>query len=191
MRIVLVRPGRLFADIHMLIEVGIHAPARNRSAECQLMQKRRARGHHHAVQILLHDVVADHVLAGIGAHKGVHLGQRNPRNQPHRLRHALHIHHIGDVSAAAANVHADSRQGELPVVLVRSFHMELRGAGLPLRRVHLLLHVSLFIASRLAALQFRLLCAVLFAVIVFITHCFPRRSRCWDLPSPMLHSSNR
>jgi hypothetical protein len=36
-------------------------------------------------------------------------GQGNAGNQSRRLGHALHIHDIGDVAAAAADVDADAR----------------------------------------------------------------------------------
>jgi len=80
------------------------------------MQKWRARGNDHAIEVLLQNVVADQMLTRIGAHEGVNLGYCNAWNQSRRLGHALYINDIGDVPAATADVYADPR---LVVVLVR------------------------------------------------------------------------
>jgi hypothetical protein len=72
------------------------------------MQEGSTGGNHNAIEILLEDVFADGVLAWIGADKGVNLGDGDAWNQAHRLRHTIHIHHIGDVSAAPADVNANS-----------------------------------------------------------------------------------
>jgi hypothetical protein len=114
------------------------------------MQKRRARRDHHTIQILLQDVVADQVLARIGAHKRVNLGGSDPWNQTHALCHPLHIHHIGDVSAATADVDADPWLSRMFSVLLPGFGMASS------QRLDLALHMRLVVWRKLRAFHFRL-----------------------------------
>jgi hypothetical protein len=105
----LVRPGCLFANVDMLREIGIHPSAPDGSPKGLLMQKRRARCDNHTVKILLKDVIANQMLARVGADEGMNLGNCDSRNEARSLGHAFHIHNIRDVPAATADVDSDPR----------------------------------------------------------------------------------
>ncbi len=66
--LLLVDPARLLADVGDLGLVGVDARRLGRLAEGGLVHRRRAGGDDDAVQPVVDDVVADELLAGLGAH---------------------------------------------------------------------------------------------------------------------------
>ena len=63
--LVLVHPGSLLPDVDHVKEKRIQAAHLERRAEGVLVEVRRAGRHHHAIQLVVADVLADEVLAGV------------------------------------------------------------------------------------------------------------------------------
>ncbi len=84
---VVMHPSAMLADVGHFDQVGIQARRSHGSPEGLQMHVRRAGGHHHAVQFLGRDLLADHRLARVRAHVLVvlraahagHLGAPRPR----------------------------------------------------------------------------------------------------------------
>jgi len=62
-----------------------------------------------AVEVQLLDLLFDHGLARIGTRKHVGRRDHDARNAADFLRHALDVHHVGDVPTAVADEDADPR----------------------------------------------------------------------------------
>ena len=146
--IVLVRPRALLADVYLLIQVRVHVGARDGTAKGLFMQRWRARRDHDAIQILLKDVRGDGLLARIRTAKGIHLCSNDSGNQAHGGRAPLHIDNIGDVPAAAADVHSDSwLRGQIKVLLPSLLQLQPHGG--------MLLHVGI-VALQQSLFQLRI-----------------------------------
>jgi len=70
------------------------------------MHQGRTGGHDNAVELVLGYVLLDQLLAGLGAHKLVVLGDRNVRQTLSEADDLGHIHRGRDVRAAVADVDA-------------------------------------------------------------------------------------
>ena len=107
--LLVVHPARLVADVGHLEEERVEPGFAERVLEDGLVGARRAAGDHHAVELVLLDLLADEreAVAGAGVHGvgGVdHAGQRL-----RVLGDVLDVDDAGDVAAAVADEDADAR----------------------------------------------------------------------------------
>ena len=105
-----VHPGVLLPDVDHGHVVRVEPAVGRGDAEGVLMQVRGAGGNDDAVEVVLLDVVADQVLAGVGAHVLVVAGDDHVDQAGGVLGDFLAVHDSGDVGAAVADVDADSNR---------------------------------------------------------------------------------
>ncbi len=106
-------PGHVLADVDVLEEVLVQPRALDRAPERHLVQRRRAGGHHNTVEGVLADLLLDERLPRVGAVEHVRGGEHHVGHPRRVFRHAGDIDHVGDVPAAVANEHPDSRRRNL------------------------------------------------------------------------------
>ena len=105
-------PRDVLADVRHLEEVGVEARVRAGAAEGLLVEVGRAGRHHDPVELLLLDVLLDHLLAERGAHELVVAGDDDAGEGLARpAGHLRDVHHARDVRAAVADVDADRGAG--------------------------------------------------------------------------------
>ena len=111
--VVRVGPRVLLADVHLgvgvLVEVGTFGDV----AKGDLVQFRRARRDHQPVEVLAADVVDHVVLGAVRAGEHRRLRDDDTGLVLERLADGLHVHVVGDVSSAVADVHADPALGRV------------------------------------------------------------------------------
>jgi hypothetical protein len=100
-------PGTVLADVGHFQEVGVQAHSLKGCPESSLVHSRRAGSHDYPVHTQLTDIVADRLLAGVGA--GVFVGAHYPHTfqLPRVGGYRLHIHSCRDVGSAIADIDAD------------------------------------------------------------------------------------
>jgi hypothetical protein len=105
--VALVYPGRLFAHIHVLIQVRVQSGLLHGAAEGAFMESGRTSGYHDAIDTLVPNVIDDQVLPRIGAHEDEVLRSDNVGIETGDGGHRLHIHDVRNVPAAVTDVDAD------------------------------------------------------------------------------------
>ncbi|MBA7651073.1 hypothetical protein ES703_58888 [subsurface metagenome] len=101
--IIKVRPGDLLPDVGDLNLEGIEPGALGQVAESLLVKRRRAVGHHDAVQVFFLDGLFNHILTRLRAQVDVGLGINHPGNHFGLGGHTLHVHRFSDVKTAVAD----------------------------------------------------------------------------------------
>ena len=97
----------MLANVDHLQKERIQAGAPKSAAEGGLVQQRRTRGHDHAIQFVIGDVLLDQCLAGVGAHVLVVAGNRDSRQTRRITGKGLHIHGTANIGAAVADIESD------------------------------------------------------------------------------------
>ena len=103
-----VNPGHLLADVGHLEIVGVDAHLLDGGAKGGLVHPRRAGGDDDPVQVMVADVLLDHLLAGVGAHVHIVAGDDHVGQRRRVFGHRQHVDRRSDVDPAMAYVHADS-----------------------------------------------------------------------------------
>ena len=101
-------PRTLLTQIHLNVLVGIESRPYGDPAKGELMEGRRTRSDHNAVQIQFLNVVDDFLLRGIRTSKHGRLGHFDVGFTGNFLPDFFAIHIVGDVAAAIADVHAQT-----------------------------------------------------------------------------------
>ena len=109
--IVRVGPRDLFADIRLVVLVGVHAGALGDAAERDDVELGRARGDDQAVEIVGLDVVLHLLLPGVRAGEDGVLGNDDAGFILDGVDDRLDIDVVGDVAAAMADIDADPAAG--------------------------------------------------------------------------------
>ena len=104
---VVMHPTALLANVGHFEQVGIQARGGHRAPEGFQMHVRRAGGHHHAIQLLGRDLVANHRLPRVRAHVLVVLRRSHAGQLGAGVHHFLDIHRARDILAAPAHENAD------------------------------------------------------------------------------------
>ena len=107
-RAVGMHPRIVLADVDHLEIKRVQSARRHRVAEGVLVQQGRAGGHHHAVELVLADVLLDQFLPRLRAHVLVVARNRHAGKFADILGHGRAIHHAGNVVPAVADVEADA-----------------------------------------------------------------------------------
>jgi len=100
-------PAHLLANVGVLIQEGVHVPTFDRAAEGQLVEAGSAGSHDHSVDFAAFDILLDEQLARVRTHEHVGAGCDDAGDFPDFLGDPRHVHVVGDVAAAVANVNAD------------------------------------------------------------------------------------
>ena len=99
-----VHPAHLLPQVGVLVHIGIDPGPDQGLAESGFMQTGGAGGHHHPVHQAAFEILDDHFLAGIGAHEHIGPGHHHPRHLAGLLANFFHVHFVGNITAAIANV---------------------------------------------------------------------------------------
>ena len=99
-------PRTLFPDVYLDIIIGIQSATPGHIPESHHMKLGRARSHNHGIQSLFFDVFHHTHLRSIGTGKHGCLDQCHARVVFQGILHGFHIHIIGNVPSAMADVNA-------------------------------------------------------------------------------------
>ena len=102
-----VHPGALFADVGHLKVVGVDPRLLDHGAECDLVHPRRAGSDDHPVQVIVVDVLLDHLLTGIATHVHMVAGHDHVGQRGRVFGHGHRIDRGRDIGPALADVDAD------------------------------------------------------------------------------------
>ena len=91
----------------MLVDIGVGPGPDESLAEGGFMQTGGAGGHHHPIYQAAFEIFDDQFLAGIGAHEHIGPGHHHPRHLAGLLADLFHVHGVGNITAAIANVDPD------------------------------------------------------------------------------------
>ncbi len=103
-----VDPRALLPDVGHLKVVGVEAGVLDDVAEGDLVHAGRAGGDHHPGQAIVADVLADHLLTGVGAHVHVVAGHSHVGQRSRIGGHLLRIHGGRDIDPTMADVNTNS-----------------------------------------------------------------------------------
>ncbi len=120
-RVVAVHPGAVLAQVRHLHQVRVQPHVPDAAAERRLVHPGRAGGDDHPVELVLDDGLLDLLLARLGARVLVADGGHDAGQRRGVLRHRLRVDGAGDVAAAVADEHTDTRKG-----FSHSVHLLLR-----------------------------------------------------------------
>jgi hypothetical protein len=99
-------PTYLLPDVGVFIDVRAKTRPRDGISKGHFMEVRRARSHHNPVDGAAFQILNNKILPRVGAHKHILPSNHHSRNLTCLLAYPLHIHMIGNVSAATANVNS-------------------------------------------------------------------------------------
>ena len=106
--LVLRNPGAMLADVSHRQQVGVEPGLGQRSAEGRLVQAWGTRGHDDAIQPKFGYIMCDRALAGGRAHVSMLPSHDDVRQRSGVGHGVIHIHRVGNVGPAVANVDADA-----------------------------------------------------------------------------------
>ncbi len=106
---IVVHPAALLADVGHLDEVRVEARRLRGAAERRLVHAGAAGGDHDALELVVGDVLGDHLLPGVGAHVLVRARHHDAGHGRRGFSDGVAVDHLGDVGAAVADEHARSR----------------------------------------------------------------------------------
>ncbi len=104
-----VHPTALLADVGHLAEIGIEPCRAAGVAERPLVHARAAGGYDNAIEPVLPNVGADHLLTRVRAHVAIGAGHGNARQRPRVVPDGVGVDDVADVGPATADEHADRR----------------------------------------------------------------------------------
>jgi hypothetical protein len=98
----MVYPTHLFPQVGVFVNAGL--AWRAEFAEGGFMETGGAGRHYHPIHQAVFKILDDHFLAGIGAHEHIGPGHHHPRHLAGLLANLFHVHGIGNIAAAIADV---------------------------------------------------------------------------------------
>lgn len=104
---IVVHPGAVFADIGHLEKVAVQPGPLAGVAESQFVHVRRTGRHHYPRQALVLDVLFDHFLSGIGAHKFISRSNGHIGLIFQRSGDLLYPHVLGNIDTAMTDINPD------------------------------------------------------------------------------------
>jgi hypothetical protein len=116
-----VHPGVLVADVGHFEQILVQARLADGLLKQRLVGARRARGHHHAVDLLLLDDLLDVVLVVLRAGEQVVFHMHHVRQGAGVVAHRRHIGHAADIDAAVAHEHTDAHRLSAHIGFGRQF----------------------------------------------------------------------
>ena len=100
-------PADLLANVGVFVEIRVHPGPFDGPAKGQFVQAGSTGGHHHPVDLAVFDVFLDKLLAGIGAHEHVGVGDGYPIDGFNVLGELGYIDMVGNIAPAVADVDTD------------------------------------------------------------------------------------
>ena len=106
-RISLMNPAHLLPNIRMIIQIRVHSCSLYGASESQFMQRGRAGGYDNPVHNPVFYILHDKFLTRVGTCKHIRARHSHSGNLFHIFSNLFHIHMIGYITAAVADVNTD------------------------------------------------------------------------------------